>query len=310
MEWLSPLVDRLAAPRCWSYAPAAAAAAEPAALATLALAGHGRLADALRAGQWLAEAQCRDGSLGVTENQPEPGWPTGLAVLAWQALAGASDFSAHGATDRAIGWLLSLEGKTAPREPGGHDSTLVAWPWVAGTHSWVEPTAIALLALRSCGMITHPRAQLAARVLLDRLLPDGGCNYGNTVVLGQTLRPHVEPTAWAMLALGGLRLDDGSAEQERWHKSLDYLQSSVDAAASRALSLALLALNANGREIAAANRLLASKADRLGRFSNNHVYVALIALAALGERAPLASLVRSPWRLEPTESSNVKGAPG
>ena len=40
-------------------------------------------------------------------------------------------------------------------------------------------------------------------VLLDRQLPGGGLNYGNTYVLGQLMRPHVQPTGIALLALAG-----------------------------------------------------------------------------------------------------------
>jgi hypothetical protein len=40
-------------------------------------------------------------------------------------------------------------------------------------------------------------------LLLDRQLPGGGCNYGNTFVLGQKLRPHVQPTGVALAALAG-----------------------------------------------------------------------------------------------------------
>ncbi len=49
-------------------------------------------------------------------------------------------------------WLLAQKGDALPRAERtdgviGHDPGLVGWPWVAGTHSWLEPTALAILAL-------------------------------------------------------------------------------------------------------------------------------------------------------------------
>ena len=85
---------------------------------------------------------------------------------------------------------------------GGHDRMLVGWPWAEGTHSWVEPTALAVLALRPPARRPSARAKPCG-CSSTGCFPDGGCNYGNTVVLGQTLRPHVQPTGLALLALAG-----------------------------------------------------------------------------------------------------------
>ena len=56
-------------------------------------------------------------------------------------------------------------------------------------------TAIACTRVpRRPGLPPHPRNwRNAQAMLIDRLLAGGGCNYGNTVVLGQELRPHVQP---------------------------------------------------------------------------------------------------------------------
>lgn len=85
----------------------------------------------------------------------------------------------------------------------GHDRTLQGWPWVEGTHSWVEPTAYAVLALRTCGQTNHPRVREAVRLLGDRVLPGGGWNYGNTRVMGNILRPFPATTGIALAALAG-----------------------------------------------------------------------------------------------------------
>ena len=115
------------------------------------------------------------------------------------------------AARRAAGWLLTVRGRpigpSDVMEEGrpvyGHDTTLQGWPWVEGTHSWVEPTAISLLALRSAGRAGHPHCREAVKLLLDRQLPAGGWNFGNTTVFGHVLRPQVQPTGLALAALAG-----------------------------------------------------------------------------------------------------------
>lgn len=295
MEWLPPILDLLAAPRAWSYRPNASPASEPTALAAMALAGHGRLADAARGLRNLIEHQASGGSVGVTVDQPEPGWPTALAVLAWRSTAETVRLDSARPTELAVRWLLAMRGKTAPFVTDGHDTSLIAWPWVEGTHSWVEPTAMSLLALRATGQADHPRAQEAARLLFDRLLPNGGCNYGNTVVLGQTLRPHVAPTGWALLALAGLENADDNARQ-KIASSLDYLSAAVEpGTTSASLSYALLALAAHGRPAAHAPASLAAAAERLRRRGPAPLNQALLAMAALGRSSPLVRVAQTRW---------------
>jgi hypothetical protein len=61
------------------------------------------------------------------------------------------------------------------------------------------------MALRAAGCDKdQPRVAEAVRMLLDRQLPDGGWNYGNTVVFGQKLYPMPDMTGMALSALSGL----------------------------------------------------------------------------------------------------------
>jgi hypothetical protein len=125
--------------------------------------------------------------------------------LLWQAVQSSTGVEQYSPSiHRAVQWTLAERGKTQKRgEMARHDSTLVGWTWAANTHSWIEPTAMFVLALKATGHNDHPRTREAARLLSDRLLPAGGCNYGNTILLGQTLLPHVQPTGLAMMALAG-----------------------------------------------------------------------------------------------------------
>jgi len=233
-----------------------------------------------RAIAWLLDQQNPDGSWGVTGEQRRPCWPTGWAVWTlWEAArlrrgdggaAAASDPAASrranphaldsrqiaAAVNRAIDWLLRTSGRPiySSEDDGrfvGHNTRLQGWPWVETTHSWVEPTAMALLALRRAGRRDHPRFDEAVRLLLDRQLPEGGWNYGNTTVLGNTLRPHVQPSGLALWALA-----DEPEIRPRIERSIEYLLRSVDGRTTAAsLAFAVIGL--------AAVDVLPSKADVL-----------------------------------------------
>jgi hypothetical protein len=129
------------------------------------------------------------------------GWATPHAILLWNAM----DVNVE-ARRRACTWLIRQTG-TPPRDTAesravvGHDTSLLGWPWIAGTHSWLEPTAMSILALDREGRGNHPRVTEGLRLLLDRAIPAGGWNYGNTSVFGRALRPRPAPTGLALLAL-------------------------------------------------------------------------------------------------------------
>ncbi|MFV1964578.1 MAG: hypothetical protein ACC628_04090 [Pirellulaceae bacterium] len=286
MNWHVPSLDKLAGYPCCGYQANGLAATEPTALAALALAGWGRSDAARVAADWLAELQASDGSVGVRSDEPTPRWPTGLAVVAWLAVdEGGSRFAAE--VDRALDWILAARSKPLPR--GGavqHDTSLVAWPWVSGTHAWVEPTALNVLALKASGKRHHQRTREAVRLLLDRQLPSGGCNYGNTRVLGRQLRPHLLPTGLAMLALNGEDRSD-----PRLRKSLSFLANHVSADTPvLSLGWALLGLAAHGRWPPEANDWLARISERMRPGQRPPIQTALMLLAALAEDAPLAKL--------------------
>lgn len=255
MSNFSQSIERLAAATRWTYRASRETSAEPAAWTALTLAAHGRYDAALRPAQWLAERQQPDGSVGISATQDDPRWPTSLAMLAWSTIDSAEathDFTDH--VRRAATWSLAARGKTAPRSAEvGHDTELTGWSWAAETHSWLEPTCMFVMGLRAAGHGAHVRVREGVRLIVDRLLPEGGANYGNTIVLGQPLVPHVQPTGLAMLALGGEEIDD-----PRVGKSLDYLENSIGPdTAAPSLALACLGLAAHGRRAAPSGEWLA-----------------------------------------------------
>lgn len=281
MSWINAALDQLAACKSWGYTTTSVPASEPTALAALALASYDRTSDARRATNWLAGIQNSDGSVGITAADKTPGWPTSQAVLAWSKVDGV----AHAANlRRGSEWLLRAEGVALEHTPAlGHDPTIVGWPWVLSTHSWLEPTAWALIALRATGNSDNARYREGVRLLLDRLLPTGGANYGNTFVLGQKLRPQIEPTGLAVVALGGARDASG-----RLDASIKYLRSSVnEQTPGVSLAYGLMGLAAQDAWPSQAETFLESAYQRSQAQQPEPLKLSLLLLAARANDCPL-----------------------
>jgi hypothetical protein len=270
----------------------------------MALVAHGRGSDALPMLEWLLDQQAADGTLAVEIGQPDPHWGTGLAVLAWQIAQdlGLETPKYAAAIERSVNWILRTAGMGIERGAwSGHDTTLRGWPWVQGTHSWLEPTAINLLALEKTGHGEHPRAREAAHLLQDRLLPSGGCNYGNTVVFGQELRAQLQPSGMCLLALA-----PGSGAEPRVGRTIEYVQRELTArTATASLCYALLGLAAWQRAMPRADAWLSASAGRAIARDAACYKLALLALAALGPDCPL---IPRPSAARPTSSQGNKVA--
>jgi hypothetical protein len=224
MAWQRILIDRLLAAANdeggWGYRAQSPTAAEPTAIACLALRAHEVAPDRWDRGPAsLATLQRPDGGVTVATNLASPCWPTGLAALAWMLASAGSTHTHKNHADRAVEWLLKTAGRRMRPRPDlfGHDPTLQGWPWVDGTHSWVEPTGYATLALRAAGQAGHARTREAVRLLWNRAFSDGGWNYGNTRILSNTLCPFPGTTGVALAALAG------EPEKPRASSSIDYL---------------------------------------------------------------------------------------
>src|SRR5262249_21720239 len=158
----------------WGYKRGVTTFVEPSLLSAMGLLASGNddsaasdLARARSTGEWIAGMQRADGSVPVSPDVQSPAWTTPLALLFWSGLS-----SFEPSRRRARNWLIRVEGRTLPRDdPGaklfGHDSAAVGWPWILGTHSWLEPTAMAILALCRDGLPYHPRAEAGIHLILD-----------------------------------------------------------------------------------------------------------------------------------------------
>jgi hypothetical protein len=162
----------------------------------------------------------------------------------------------------------------------GHDTMLVGWPWVAGTHSWLEPTAMAVLALRRVGSSSHPRVDEGYRLIRDRAIATGGWNYGNKAAFGHPLRPQPAPTGLALLALANR--DKCTPTIAR---AIHYLQETLlSVRASASLGWGLLGLRAWSSVPEEADRWLAEAYQRAKGRPDATVKLSLLLLAG-GEHA-------------------------
>ena len=252
--------------------------------AVLALRAHGvggELQDAAR--QRLAAAQLADGRVSISPEHPKAFWPTPLAILAWQGSP-----MHRAAQDRAVAFLLATSGEHWEKQPDaihGHDSIIKGWPWTADTHSWTEPPSLAVIALRAAGYGDHERVAEARRMLLDRQIPGGGWNYGNTTMFDQTLPAMPEST--------GLVLDCLSDKTSRVaiQRSVAYLEKIVATLNTpRTLGWALLGLTAWGARPAAAGAWIEAclaREDRFGGYDTVSLALLLVAQRASGGLATI-----------------------
>jgi hypothetical protein len=231
----------------------------------------------------LLHAQLSDGSWPSFVGDGEPSWTTALAIC---VLNSANDSS--GARERGQSWLL----KTKGREGGWFwrwkfkladravrfDPDRYGWPWLSGSASWVIPTAFSVIAIKqftACSRteVSERRIRLGVEMLLDRTCVDGGWNSGNSVVYGVPLRPHVEATAIALLALQDER------RTETIQRSLAWLKQQATVINSRSsLAWCILTLFVYQESVEALkNRLATIMGD--GRDIRNNATLATVLLA-------------------------------
>jgi hypothetical protein len=224
----------------WAYFDSVQESLEATCLAELALAPEMQ-ASSSAAILFLLKSQLSDGGWPAFLGDSEGSWTTALALC---TLNSTGDFTA--ARERAFRWLFAERGreghwfwrwkfKTSDRNVR-FDPDKYGWPWVTGSASWVIPTAFSIIAIEQFTVCnrseeSEKRIHLGVEMLLDRACVDGGWNSGNSLVYGVPLRPHVEATAIALLAL------QDEQRTEMVQKSLSWLRqnaASVDSVSSLA----------------------------------------------------------------------------
>ncbi|MCZ7572264.1 MAG: terpene cyclase/mutase family protein [Ardenticatenaceae bacterium] len=187
----------------WGYRAGAPSMSEPTALALLALRDTGD--PAARAGAFLVAAQHPDGGWGVSPEDGLSQWHT-----SWATIALAYATPGHPALPAALDWLRASAGFTET-DPARRreferlfdiDLALRGWPYGPGQAAWVEPTALALLALGAAGEGGEAaRIVEGVRYLRDRRCAAGGWNVGNPAMFDKPLEPRAYQTALVLLAL-------------------------------------------------------------------------------------------------------------
>ena len=239
----------------WGYYPGKASRLEPTAWGLLALNEPPGLLK-----KWRQQGSWRVDVAGAPIN------------YAFQALAGLvllhhADYIQDGsAIARALVEVkgVSFEQTDAIRQ----DNSLQAWPWLDGTFSWVEPTALALLLIKKCrgGLPAGAAERIAVgeRMLIDRVCAGGGWNYGGSNVFGQDLFPYVPTTAWGLLAL-----QDRPQEPAVVRSLARLRQDATTEPSAQALAIAVLALRVAGKPDPAIAAALATVAARAMTLHHN-----------------------------------------
>ena len=149
----------------------------------------------------------------------------------------------------------------------------------------VEPTALTLIALRRTGHGDHVRSREAVRMLMDRQLPKGGWNYGNTAVYGQELHPQPENTGMALCALSGF------VPKADIRRSIDYLGSrTLRVRAPLSLGWGLLALGAWGERPAGARSWVLESLGRQTKYGPYDTTLLSLLILAYDARGGLFGL--------------------
>jgi len=182
-----------------------------------------------RAVQVLQDLQNADGSWpAFVGDEPTGCWTTGLAVLTLLAAGGRAR-----ALAAAAHWLVNAKGREANwfwrwkfqsvDKSVEFDPAKYGWSWVAGTLSWVIPTAFGVIALRQIrnrglnyDTAVTERIDLGVSMLLDRICPGGGWNAGNGVAFGVAYSPYIDATATALLALAGYEKEPAVQASVAW----------------------------------------------------------------------------------------------
>jgi hypothetical protein len=208
--------------------------------------------------KYLALAQSKDGRVCLAPDHREVIWPTSLAVLAWQGAA-----QHRKSQDLALNFLARRDKVLTTRNRKdilAFDGTIKGWSWTTRTYSWVEPTALSLIAMRAAGYQDHPRVRGdAVRLLMDRQIPGGGWNVGCPVVLGNALNPMPENTGMALQALCKL------VPKKDVEDSIEYLLSHTQQLNTPfTLGWSLLGLSAWGQRVDKKDELVLNAWERQG----------------------------------------------
>ncbi len=190
----------------WGYQTNYKPVVEPTAAILLALREEVDAKDAFQRGvAWLLSSQNQDGGWGINEVDRESGWQTAWALMAMKYSDQVGE-----AISKAQGWLTKVSTYYVAEEefqksgiPQDSNIGALAWPWLPGQVIWIEPTALAMLALQgmNASPLTLARVSSALEYFTKYRTPVGGWNAGNEGPLDMPVSPHAYQTAIVLIAL-------------------------------------------------------------------------------------------------------------
>ena len=221
---------------------------------------------------WLSRLINQDGQLFLPQDDM-PNWTTALFIITSIRLDEMPDVR-----KASIEWLLEWKSQEVENDESDVtpvDSSLVGWSWISNTFSWVQPTSLAMIALKMGGLKTHERVTEGEALLLDRVCLDGGWNFGNPVVYDKKIEPSVMETALAIFALQNT--PQAAEEIERGLAVIE--QRATDMPSTLSLALGILSKNLFDQPTQKFTELLIERQETDGSWRQNIWWTALAALA-------------------------------
>ncbi len=198
--------------------------------------------------EFLSRVRNQDGSWPAFDGDDREGcWTTTLALITLRFInARFTNF------EKSLAWLLKNKGreghwlwkwkfKTVDRAVQLNPDKF-GWAWFPGSVSWIIPTVFSLIALRQSAACCHTeevtdRIRIGMDMLRDRACPQGGWNAGNGIVFGAALKPHIDATAIALLAVSDSSNDPTAIRGLGWLRDASRDCSSVFSLSWTALAL-------------------------------------------------------------------------
>jgi hypothetical protein len=190
----------------WGYSTGLKPVVEPTAAVLLAIRDEPLANNSFQRGlTWLLNCQHKDGGWGINEDDPESGWQTAWALIALRYSTQNKD-----SISKAVEWLTTVSTSEITREefqkpdvPKSNNVGAFVWPWLPGQVGWIEPTAMAVLALEGItnSQLADVRINAAHSYFLQNRTPDGGWDIGNIGPLDTTVIPRAFPSVLVLMAL-------------------------------------------------------------------------------------------------------------
>jgi hypothetical protein len=196
----------------WGYSTLQKPTVEPTAAVLLALRNEPKASHAYQKGvAWLQSAQHQDGGWGIDQDDPESGWQTAWALISLKFSGQSRDIIAKG-----MNWLSSVGTTEITKDefqggefPDKYSIDAYSWPWLPGQVGYVEPTAMAILALDSLmnSPIVESRINAALQYFRMNRTSIGGWDCGYAGPLDIAL-PRGYTTSLVLIALDRISQQD------------------------------------------------------------------------------------------------------